>query len=43
MGALTQCMTDSKPSSQAIGANGVAGQLSDIDDAALAAIKSGIG
>ena len=43
MGALTQCMTDSVPSSQAVGANGVAGNLSDIDDAALAAINHGIG
>ena len=43
MGALAQCMTDSKPSSSAIGAYGQAGLISDIDDAALQAIKNGIG
>ena len=43
MGGIFQSCTSSHLNAQAVGAHGISGKLQDIDDAALQAIKSGIG
>ena len=43
MGGIFQSCTTTHLNAKAVGANGISGKLSDIDDAALQAIKSGIG
>ena len=43
MGGIFNSCTSSHLNAQAVGANGISGKLSDIDDAALQVIKNGIG
>ena len=43
MGGIFQSCTSTHLNAKAVGANGISGKLTDIDDAALQAIKSGIG
>ncbi len=42
-GLFDSCASETKYNAKAVGNHGIAGQLQDIDDAALQAIKSGIG
>lgn len=42
-GLFASCTSETKHNARAVGAQGIAGQLKDIDDAALQAIKNGIG
>lgn len=42
-GVFQSCTSETKHNAQAVGAQGITGQLKDIDDAALQAIKNGIG